>query len=85
MVEAIMINYSDSHRVPRPNDEDAREPILAADESLIVDPRGNPRPNEVINQRMDRLFGTRLMPLGETWTSHTRVLPGAIALKMVGD
>ncbi len=80
-----MSTYDCSDRAPRRNADDIVLPMSMADESLIADTRGDPRPTEVIDQRLQRLMGDRPVPFGESWDQRLHVTPGVIALEMVGD
>jgi len=79
------MDYSIANRAARRNGPDVILPELLADESLIADPRGDVRPADIVEQRLQRHLGTAPSPLGETWNHRSRAKPGTLASETVGE
>jgi hypothetical protein len=80
------MDYNTASKAPRRTGPDIIESTLVADERLILDPRGETRPRDIVEQRLHDLLGEAPLYLGEsTWHYRSRVTTSALAPEKVGE
>jgi hypothetical protein len=80
------MDYCTASKAPRRTGSDEIESTLVADESLISDPRGEPRPREIVEQRLHDLLGQSPLYFGEKTRHHrSRATSSALAPEEVGE